>query len=199
MNLMGKNRYLHPLYHNSDPGSSPSSRPDGQNLPRLVLISIDMGNFSDHFYGELQQMLGDSYNVTLDLTENEINAFLNEQTSELVLEYEDGKVLLKVVRRKFGNLVLKVIYQSDKMAAESRTPHAASIKWCIFSGKLRKGLLRRRRWNRNSFGRTRRDFRQTHPCEIKVIDQACIQLCILPPKWRSNQKVLFSSGHGETK
>ena len=124
--LMGKNRYLHTLYHNSDPGSSPSSRPDGENLPRLVLISIDLGKFSDHFYGELQQMLGDSYNVTLDLTEKEINAFMNKQTSELVLEYEDGMVLLKVVRRNFGNLVLKVIYQTAKMAAESRTPQAAS-------------------------------------------------------------------------
>ena len=124
--LLGKNRYLHPLYRNSISGNSISSKPNDQNLPRLVLITIDMGVFNDQFYGELQQMLGDSYNVTLDLTENDINAFLNEQTSELVLEYEDGKVLLKVVRRKFGNLVLKVIYQTEQMAAESRTPHTAS-------------------------------------------------------------------------
>ena len=124
--LLGKNRYLHPLYRSSVSGSSPSSKPNDQNLPRLVLITIDMGVFNDQFYGELQQMLGDSYNVTLDLTENDINVFLNEQTSELVLEYEDGKVLLKVVRRKFGNLVLKVIYQTEQMAAESRTPHTAS-------------------------------------------------------------------------
>ncbi|MDX1412227.1 MAG: hypothetical protein R3351_08725, partial [Nitrospirales bacterium] len=95
--LLGKNRYLHPLYRNSTSGNSLSSKPEDQNLPRLVLITIDMGAFNDQFYGELQQMLGDSYNVTLDLTENDINAFLNEQSSELILEYEDGKVLLKVV------------------------------------------------------------------------------------------------------
>ena len=118
--LLGKNRYLHPLYRNSGPGSSPSSKPIGQNPPRLVRVTIDMGTFSDQFYGELQQILGDSYQMSLDLTENDINAFLNEQTSELVLEYENGQVVLKVVRRKFGNLVLKVIYQSEKMAAESK-------------------------------------------------------------------------------
>ena len=70
-------------------------------------------------------MLLDNYKLTLDLTENDINTFMNEQTSELVLEYENGQVLLKVVRRKFGNLVLKVSYQTDKMAAESRNPGSA--------------------------------------------------------------------------
>lgn len=118
--LFGKNRYLLPFYRNSDSASSHSLQQNGQNPPRLVRITIDMGAFTDQFYGELQKTMGDSYNLTLDLTENEINAFLKDQTSELVLEYEDGKVLLKVVRRNFGNLVLKVVYQTDKMAAESK-------------------------------------------------------------------------------
>ena len=120
--LLGKNRYLYPLYRNSDLGNSTSSNIAVQNPPRLVRITIDMGAFSDSFYGELQNMLLDSYKLTRDLTENDINSFLNEQTSELVLEYENGQVILKVVRRKFGNLVLKVIYQTDKMAAELRKP-----------------------------------------------------------------------------
>jgi len=123
--LFGKNRYLYPLYRNSGSGSSHSSKPGGQNLPRLAHITIDMGPFTDQFYGELQQKMGDNYSVTLDLTEKEINTFLSEHTTELVLEYENGKVLLKVVRRKFGNLVLKVIYQTDKMAAESRNPRSS--------------------------------------------------------------------------
>ena len=118
--LLGKNRYLHTLYRHSGSGSSGSSKPEGKMPPSLVRITIDMGAFSDSFYGELQNMLLDNYNLTLDLTENDINAFMNEQTSELILEYENGQVLLKVVRRKFGNLVLKVIYQTDKMAAESK-------------------------------------------------------------------------------
>jgi len=123
--LLGKNRYLHTLYRGSGSGSSASSTTEGKNPPRLVRITIDMGTFSDSFYGELQNMLLDNYKLTLDLTENDINTFMNEQTSELVLEYENGQVLLKVVRRKFGNLVLKVSYQTDKMAAESRNPGSA--------------------------------------------------------------------------
>ncbi len=124
--LLGKNRYLHPLYRNWASGSSLSSKAQDHHLPRLVLISIDMGMFNDEFYGELQQMLGDSYNVTLDLTDDDINAFMTEQTSELVLEYENGTVLLKVVRRKFGNLVLKVIYQTEQMTEKTRAPQGAS-------------------------------------------------------------------------
>ena len=124
--LLGKNRYLHTLYRNSGSGSSASSTPGGENPPRLVRITIDMGSFSDSFYAELQNMLLDTYNLTYDLTENDINAFLNEQTRELILEYENGQVELKVVRRKFGNLVLKVIYQTEKMAAESKPSHTAS-------------------------------------------------------------------------
>ena len=111
--LLGKNRYLHPSYQNSTS--------DGQNPPKLFRITIDMGAYSDSFYGELQNMLLDNYSLTHDLTENDINVFMNEQTSELVLEYERGKVQLKVVRRQFGNLVLKVIYQTDNAAAASRT------------------------------------------------------------------------------
>ena len=116
--LLGKNRYLHPSYQNSTS--------DAQDPPRLYRITIDMGKFSDSFYGELQNMLLDNYTLTHDLTENDINAFMNEQTSELVLEYEGGAVQLKVVRRQFGNLILKVIYQNEKMAAASNTQPSSS-------------------------------------------------------------------------
>ena len=110
--LAGKNRYLHPLYK---PGTSaaPSPNPNGDSPVKLARITIDMGAFTDEWYGELQIILRDKYSLTRDLTEEDMNAFTSERTSELVSEYENGKVLLKVVRRKFGNLVLKVIYQND--------------------------------------------------------------------------------------
>ena len=124
--LLGKNRYLHPLYRNSTSSNSPSSHSNDQNQPKLARITIDMGAFNDQFYGELQGMLLDSYNLTRDLTEKEMNAFVSGRTSELVSEYENGAVLLKVVRRKFGNLVLKVIYQTSTMAKETKKQISAS-------------------------------------------------------------------------
>ena len=117
--LSGKNRYLHQLYRPDGVDSLPD-QVNGNSPTKLARITIDMGAFTDEWYGELQIILRDKYSLTRDLTENDIKAFLSSQTSELVSEYENGKVLLKVVRRKFGNLVLAVIYQNDTMAAESR-------------------------------------------------------------------------------
>ncbi len=108
--LGGKNRYLHPLYLQTKSQDAP---------PTLVRISIDMGRFTDAWYGELQFRLQDQYRLTHDITENDIAAFENEQVSELTSGYENGQVLLKVVRRKFGNLILKVIYQNKDLASES--------------------------------------------------------------------------------
>lgn len=120
--LKGKNRYLHTLFKPDGSAASPEN-PDGNAPAKLARITIDMGAFNDDWYGELQMILSDQYSLTRDLTEDDINAFLSERRSELVSEYENGKVLLKVVRRKFGNLVLKVIYQNDEMAAELRKQH----------------------------------------------------------------------------
>ena len=117
--LSGKNRYLHQLYRSDEVASFPENV-NGNSPTRLAQITIDMGAFTDEWYGELQILLRDKYSLTRDLTEKEKNAFISARTSELVSEYENGKVLLKVVRRKFGNVVLSVIYQNDAMAAESR-------------------------------------------------------------------------------
>ena len=117
--LSGKNRYLHQLYRPDGVASLPDTL-NGDSPTKLARITIDMGAFTDEWYGELQVILRDKYALTRDLTEKEMKAFISTQRSELVSEYENGKVLLKVVRRKFGNLVLSVIYQNDAMAAESR-------------------------------------------------------------------------------
>ena len=108
--LAGKNRYLHPSY----------SQANGNDAAqKLTKITIDMGRFTDAWYGELQVRLRDQYQLTHDLTGNDIAAFQNEQISELTSRYENGQVLLKVIRRKFGNLVLKVIYQNKDLAVET--------------------------------------------------------------------------------
>jgi hypothetical protein len=47
-----------------------------------------------------------------------MNAFLAKKFKELNAGYEDGQVVLKVVRRQFGNLTLKVVYQNTSLAKE---------------------------------------------------------------------------------
>ena len=47
-----------------------------------------------------------------------MNAFLSSQLEELQAGYEDGQIVLTVIRRQFGNMILKVIYQNTSLAAE---------------------------------------------------------------------------------
>lgn len=108
--LSGKNRYLQPSY---------SSPPGSKSVATLSRITIDMGAFSDHWYQELQIRLQDNYQLTNDLLDRDIAAFQKHDVSELTSGYERGQILLKVIRRKFGNLILKVIYQNKVLAAET--------------------------------------------------------------------------------
>ena len=120
--LSNKNRYIHLTYtrENTPPGSDP-------NEPsQLTKISIDMGQYSDQWHQQLQKILGNSYRLTHDFTDEAAKAFLALQVEELKSGYEDGQVVLAVVRRPFGNLILKVIYQNKTLAADfirgTRTP-----------------------------------------------------------------------------
>jgi len=108
--LTDKNRYLELAYL---PGKVPGTpEPAG----KLAKITIDMGQFTDEWYQQLQVILAASYHLTHDLTEATQQAFLAQQQNELNLGYEDGQVLLKVVRRPFGNVALKVVYQNTTLA-----------------------------------------------------------------------------------
>jgi hypothetical protein len=76
-------------------------------------------------------ILGNSYRLTHDFTDETMNAFLSKQLEELQIGYEDGQVVLTVVRRQFGNMILKVIYQNTTLGSEffrqrSTTPTTAS-------------------------------------------------------------------------
>jgi hypothetical protein len=60
-----------------------------------------------------------------------MQSFVAKQQDELNAGYENGQVLLKVVRRPFGNMTLKVIYQNADLAAnfiQDRQTTAASSK-----------------------------------------------------------------------
>jgi len=120
--LEGKNRYVYPFYQNSAGEPVPSHQ---KPSPRLVRLTIGMGAYTEEWYAKLQMLLERSYTLTHHLTEPEIIAFRSEKQSELTVSYEQSQVLLKIVRRKFGNLVLKVIYQTNTMAKDSRQrlPH----------------------------------------------------------------------------
>lgn len=109
MELSSKNRYLNLSY--TPNSAAPSSGDEGLNK-----ITIDMGQFTDEWYQQLQVILGSSYTLTHDINDKMIAEFQAKQQRELSSGYENGQVLLKVVRRKFGNLVLKVIYQDPTLA-----------------------------------------------------------------------------------
>lgn len=115
--LTDKNRYVELTYlpeKTAGAAESPGTPP----IPRLAKITIDMGQYTDEWHQQLQIILGNSYRLTHDLTDATMRSFLARQQNELNTGYEDGQVVLKVVRRPFGNLSLKVVYQNTALAAD---------------------------------------------------------------------------------
>ena len=123
--LSNKNRYVHLTY--ALKSTSPDSKTD--ETPQLAKISIDMGQYSDDWHQQLQMILGNSYRLTHDFTDETMKAFLALKLEELKAGYEDGQVVLKVVRRPFGNMILKIEYQNTTLATdfirEAQTPFSA--------------------------------------------------------------------------
>lgn len=114
--LSDKNRYIELFYmgeKTEDTALQTALNGEGKGLAR---ISIDMGHYTEEWFKQLQIILSNSYKVTQDLQQETIQAFLAEEQSELTKGYDNGQVLLTVYRRPFGNLVLKVIYQSPSLA-----------------------------------------------------------------------------------
>ena len=116
--LSNKIRYIH-LTYDKDTTNAGSDSPEP---PRLTKITIDMGQFSDDWYQQLQMILGNSYRLTHDFTDETMKAFLAKKSEVLEAGYEDGQIVLKVVRRQFGNMTLKVVYQNTTLAAEFNRP-----------------------------------------------------------------------------
>ena len=115
--LTDKNRYVELTYlPEKTPGATESAA--SPPIPKLAKITIDMGQYTDEWHQQLQIILGNSYRLTHDLTDATMRSFLARQQNELNTGYEDGQVVLKVVRRPFGNLSLKVVYQNTALAAD---------------------------------------------------------------------------------
>lgn len=112
--LSQKNRYVHLTY---DPDTTTQGSKSTEHL-RLTKITIDMGQHTDGWYHQLQMILGNSYRLTHDFTDETLNAFLANQFEELEEGYENGRVLLTVMRRQFGNMILKIVYQNTMRAAK---------------------------------------------------------------------------------
>jgi len=124
--LSNKNRYFTLWYMGDtteDAFLATALHGQGSGLAR---ISIDMGQYTEDWYKQLQVILGNSYRLTHDITQENIQAFLDNQLPELTSGYENGQVLLTVMRRPFGNMILKVIYQSPEMAQAFRHSQQSS-------------------------------------------------------------------------
>lgn len=118
--LSDKNRYLNLTY---DSDHTTQEAESTENL-RLAKITIDMGQYTEDGYNQLQMILGKSYRLTHDFTDDTLKAFLSKEVEELQTGYEDGQVVLKVRRRQFGNMILKIIYQNSSLAGEFRRQSA---------------------------------------------------------------------------
>ena len=114
--LLGKNRYFTLSYGKN--GSTPDSVPSP--TATLSLIEIDMGNHTDESFGELYEALASQYPVYYIPTETDDIRFQDGTNNEIPIGFADGSVLLKVVRRPFGNQVLKVVYQNKSAAQAQR-------------------------------------------------------------------------------
>ena len=119
-NLLGKNRYFTLSYGKKESAGSPdaSHSPTGS----LTHIDIDMGNHTREWFGELYEVLVSQYPLSHVPTEQEDIQFQNGTDQELIIGFAEGSVLLKIVRRQFGNTILRVVYQ-DEVAAKAQREH----------------------------------------------------------------------------
>ncbi|MEC4672712.1 MAG: hypothetical protein VST68_00855 [Nitrospirota bacterium] len=109
--LLGKNRYFALSYGAAAP-SDQNTRGLMVDKNRLLrTINVDMGNYTSAWFLELFEVLQSQYPLTYSPTEQDDTLFQRGQRSELIIGFADGHVVLKVVRRAFGNLILRVVFQ----------------------------------------------------------------------------------------
>lgn len=113
--LTEKNRYLTVTYL-PEASPNPSESNNTSPLPRLAKIAIDMGQYTDEWHQQLQVILGNSYHLTQDFSEEQLQSFLKRKQDQLHTGYDDGQVVLTLVRRTFGNLVIRILYQNPPLA-----------------------------------------------------------------------------------
>jgi hypothetical protein len=116
--LLGKNRYFTLSYGENDSTRNVEVSPGATTTLRQ--IDIDMGNHTNEWFGELYEALASQYQVFYVPTETEDSRFQEGKDHELLVGFADGSVLLKIVRRPYGNLILRVVYQNEEAAKALR-------------------------------------------------------------------------------
>jgi len=115
--LLGKNRYFSLGY---GPISNGPDTPAGATLSTLNHIDIEMGTYTQEWFLEVFDVLASQYPIQHDPTGREQADFQEGISQELVIGFAEGFVLLKVVRRPFGNLIIHVVYQDAAQARVQR-------------------------------------------------------------------------------
>ncbi len=115
--LLGKNRYFTLGY---DPARGATDLQVGTVPALLSHIDIEMGAYTKEWFLELFEVLASQYAVSHHPTEREDTFFHQARSPELVIGFAEGRVLLKLVRRPFGNIIMRVIYQDAARARVQR-------------------------------------------------------------------------------
>ncbi|MYC27261.1 MAG: hypothetical protein F4X63_04590 [Nitrospira sp. SB0662_bin_26] len=119
--LLGKNRYFTLAY---GPGASSG---DGATPATLSHIDIEMGTYTQEWFLEVFEVLTTQYPTTHEPTDQELAVFRDGSAQELTFGFAEGFVLLKLVRRPFGNMIIHVVYQDAAHAQAQRDTWNAAV------------------------------------------------------------------------
>lgn len=121
--LMGKNRYFTLAY---GPNAGAQSGKGGTPAT-LSHIDIEMGTYTQEWFLEVFEVLTSQYPLNHQPTDQEQAIFKDGTAQELVFGFVDGFVLLKIVRRPFGNMIIHVVFQDAAHAQGQRDTWNAAV------------------------------------------------------------------------
>lgn len=122
--LLGKNRYFTLGYGPAADAADPSG--GGATPATLSHIDIEMGTYTQEWFLEVYEVLASQYPMNHEPTDQEKAVFQKGTSQELVIGFVDGFVLLKVVRRPFGNMIIHLVFQDAARAQAQRDTWNAS-------------------------------------------------------------------------
>ena len=121
--LLGKNRYFTLAYGPN--AGAPSG--DGGTPATLSHIDIELGTYTQEWFLEVFEVLASQYPLNHQPTQQEQAVFQKDAAQELVFGFVDGFVLLKIVRRPFGNMIIHVVFQDAGHAQAQRDAWNAAV------------------------------------------------------------------------